>query len=468
MKSAEEHAAADALMRREKNFVAMTSVIAAIALTGGKLAVGLMTNSLGILSEAAHSGLDLVAAAITWIAVRAADRPPDEDHNFGHGKIENLSALVETLLLLLTCVWILYEAADRLLGGGHPVEVTYWSFIVIIVSIVIDFSRSRALSRVARKYHSQALEADALHFQTDIYSSFVVLIGLVSVLLGYPAADAIAALLVAAIVIWISLQLGKRTIDVLLDRVPAGMQATLTDGIRGVDGVRDVRSLRLRQSGARTFIDTVVGIDRRNTFDDVHRIMDDVEARIAELVPRSDAIVHAEPAIHENEAVQDSVAWLVQRHGVRAHNILVLRADERLHIELDVEYPFGTDFDKAHALASVIERDILEAIPRVEDVRVHLEMEAGGIIEADDITGAEPDLVGKITAVAKADTEVLGCSDIRCYRTHRGIKVALSCVCPSALSLQHMHDVVNRVETAVSACDPRIVKVFIHAEPGQS
>ncbi|MBR9976373.1 MAG: cation diffusion facilitator family transporter, partial [Bacteroidetes bacterium] len=193
-------------MTAEKRRVALTSVFAAILLTTMKLLVGLWTGSLGILSEALHSALDLLAAMITFFAVRVADRPPDADHQFGHGKIENLSALVETLLLLATCGWILYEAYDRLSTGGIHVDVNVWAFVVIGISIVVDISRSRALMRVARKYNSQALEADALHFSTDIYSSLVVLVGLVSVLIGFPEADAIAAAVVAGIVIWISLR----------------------------------------------------------------------------------------------------------------------------------------------------------------------------------------------------------------------------------------------------------------------
>ena len=214
----------DSIATKEKNRIALTSVIAAVFLTSFKLVIGMLTGSLGILSEALHSGLDLLAALITLFAVRFADKPADSDHNYGHGKIENYSALVETLLLLVTCIWIIYEAVKRLVTGRVEIEVTIWSFIVIFTSIIIDISRSRALYRVARKHNSQALEADALHFSTDIWSSCVVLIGLVGAAFSFYSADSIAALIVAMIVLVVSYRLGKRSFDTLIDKAPIGLK----------------------------------------------------------------------------------------------------------------------------------------------------------------------------------------------------------------------------------------------------
>lgn len=182
---------------KEKKKVALLSVLAAVFLTGFKLIIGLITGSLGILSEALHSALDLIAAIITYFSVRVSDKPADREHNYGHGKIENFSAFIQTILLLITCVWIVYEAVNRLITGETTIEVTPWSYIVVVSSIIIDISRSRSLSRVAQKHNSQALEADALHFSTDIWSSAVVLFGLICAQLGYFFADAIAALIVS-------------------------------------------------------------------------------------------------------------------------------------------------------------------------------------------------------------------------------------------------------------------------------
>ncbi|HXZ30306.1 MAG TPA: cation diffusion facilitator family transporter, partial [Dehalococcoidia bacterium] len=221
---------------REKKLVALSSVMAAIFLTATKLTIGLLTQSLGILSEAAHSGLDLVAAGMTYYSVRVSSHPPDEAHHYGHGKIENLSALVETLLLFITCAWIVYEAVQRLFFKPVQIEVRMWSFLVMGVSIIVDITRSRALMKTAKKYSSQALEADALHFSTDVWSSSVVILGLIMVYVSrlfvsssptlaswLSRADAIAALGVAGIVLLVSYRLGSKTIGVLLDTAPKGI-----------------------------------------------------------------------------------------------------------------------------------------------------------------------------------------------------------------------------------------------------
>ncbi len=296
--------AADAAAAAEKRWVAATSVAGAVLLTGTKLVVGLATRSLGLLSEAAHSALDLIAALVTFFAVRLADTPPDREHRYGHGKVENISALIETLLLLLTCAWIVREAVLRLCWRTVEVEATWWSFGVIVLSIVVDVSRSRALMRVAKKYDSQALEADALHFSTDIWSSVVVLIGLGLVKAGevtgraelFGRADALAALGVAVIVVVVSCQLGRRTLDALLDRAPDGTIAAAEAAARAVPGVVYCRRVRVRQSGANLFVDIIVGVRRDASLADGHRIAEAVEADIRAALGAADVMVHVDPA----------------------------------------------------------------------------------------------------------------------------------------------------------------------------
>jgi cation diffusion facilitator family transporter len=280
---------------KEKHKVALSSVMAAIFLTGSKLIVGLLTGSLGILSEALHSGLDLVAAVMTFFAVKLADRPPDESHNYGHGKIENLSALFETLLLLGTCAWIVYEASERLAAGRHAVEVNIWSFAVIIISIAIDFTRSRALMKVAKKHNSQALEADALHFSSDILSSAVVIVGLVGAYFGYPQADSISALLVAIIVIGVSYNLGKKAIDALIDRSPDISKDEIIALGKAVEGVKILHDIKLRTSGANLFIDLNVHIDSSKTLKEAHALSHDLESRILNKFPNCSVHIHIEP-----------------------------------------------------------------------------------------------------------------------------------------------------------------------------
>jgi cation diffusion facilitator family transporter len=280
---------------KEKRNVALSSIIAAIFLTGGKLTVGLMTGSLGILSEALHSGLDMIAAIMTFFAVKYADRPPDSDHNYGHGKIENLSALFETFILTITCVWIAWEAIDRLTTGKTDIMLSFWSFAVIIVSVGIDYGRSRALYKTAKKYNSQALEADAIHFSTDIFSSLVVLAGLVGAYFNYHFLDSLAALVVSVIVFTITLRLGKRSIDVLLDRSPGNLQDKVMEISREMPEIAAVHGIRIRASGSTTFIDLNMHVDPGMTIGEAHDISTMLENRIQEAVKKSEVHVHIEP-----------------------------------------------------------------------------------------------------------------------------------------------------------------------------
>jgi cation diffusion facilitator family transporter len=294
---------ADHKAEREKRLVALGSVIAAVGLATFKLAVGLMTGSLGILSEAAHSGLDLVAALVTFFAVRISDKPPDQRHRYGHGKVENLSALIETLLLLLTCAWIIYEAIRRLFFEEVAVEASIWAFVVMGVSILVDFSRSRVLARTARRHNSQALEADALHFSTDIWSSSVVILGLIGVRISETSsrldflakADAVAALVVAVIVIYVSIQLGRRSVAALLDSAPPGLAAKIERAVRAVPGVLDRHRVRVRTAGPQLFVDIHVVMDGALSLEATHTLSNQIEEIIAGVAPGADVTVHAEP-----------------------------------------------------------------------------------------------------------------------------------------------------------------------------
>lgn len=292
---------------KEKNQAAANSVLAAIGLTSLKIVVGLLTGSLGILAEAAHSALDLVAALMTWFAVRVSGKPPDHDHLYGHGKVENLSALIETLLLVITCVWVVYSAANRLIQGKTDIEVNVWSFGVMAFSMVIDFSRSRMLYKAAKKHNSQALEADALHFSTDIWSSGVVIIGLAGVKLSeiYPAlgilrsSDAVSAIGVAAIVFFVCGRLGMRTVQALLDAAPKGLNDLIKKTAEAVPGILDCHNIRARYSGAQLFVDAHVLVDGEQSLNQAHVLTDEVEAAIQEIAPGADVTVHAEPATIE-------------------------------------------------------------------------------------------------------------------------------------------------------------------------
>jgi cation diffusion facilitator family transporter len=287
----------------EKKSAAITSVIAAVGLTGFKIIVGLTTGSLGILAEAAHSGLDLMAAVMTFLAVRISGKPADRNHLYGHGKVENLSGLFETLLLLVTCFWIISEATHRLLYHAAVLEVNYWSFTVMITSIVVDVSRSRVLYRAARKYNSQALEADALHFSTDIWSSGVVILGLFLVklsewipsLASLRQADSVAAIMVGLIVVYVSVKLGVRTVQALVDVAPRGIEKKIISAVEVLTGVTDCHKVRVRYSGPQPFVDVHVLLDGNQTLKEAHNLTEEIERTIQKLIPNADVTVHPEP-----------------------------------------------------------------------------------------------------------------------------------------------------------------------------
>ncbi len=291
------------LARKEKLGAALTSVVSAVLLTGLKVVVGFATGSLGILAEAAHSGLDLMAAIVTYFAVGFASRPADPKHTYGHGKVEHLSALVETILLLVTCGWIVHEAVQRLFFTDVPVEATAWAFVIMAISIAVDTHRSRKLYAAARKHHSQALEADALHFRTDIWSSAVVILGLGCLKLAdqWPAlaflrkADSVAALLVAVIVVVVSLRLGFRTIDGLLDVAPPGMADHIKQTVETIPGVMDCHQIRVRHSGPHLFIEIHVYMDGGQTLREAHELSDRIEQLLQKNLPDADVTVHPEP-----------------------------------------------------------------------------------------------------------------------------------------------------------------------------
>ena len=290
--------------QNEKKAAALNSVGAAVLLTGLKLAVGLLSGSLGILAEAAHSGLDLAAAIVTSLAVRVASKPADQGHPYGHGKVENLSALVEALLLLGTCCWIIYESIQRLTSKLVQVDASFWAFAVMAISIAVDVSRSRMLARVAAKHRSQALEADALHFSTDVWSSVVVILGLAGIKLAqwYPGlgflrqADAVAALLVAAIVVVVSTRLGVRTVEALLDASPAGVAERIKARVEKVDNVLDCHAVRVRHSGPQSFVDLHITLDGELPLHAAHALTEEVERVVNEILPGADVTVHPEPS----------------------------------------------------------------------------------------------------------------------------------------------------------------------------
>jgi cation diffusion facilitator family transporter len=362
----------------EKTRVAASSVAAAVFLTGMKLAVGLMTGSLGILSEAAHSALDLGAAVMTLVAVKISSRPADDSHHYGHGKVEGMSAFLQVLLLLATCGWIIYEALHRILVRHAEIEVNFWSFAVMSVSIVIDVSRSRALYQVARKEKSQALEADALHFSSDIWSSAVVILGLVGYkFFGWILADSIAALVVAVLVIVVSVRLALRTLDMLLDRAPQGLKPSIERAVGDIPGVKRIDCLRLRAAGPQTFVDMRLLIDSGKQFVEAHRIAEAAERKVSEMVPGADVVIHADPEDSDQADKEPGrgLSDLLDAHrGMFAgyHDLSIVRHNDSYLVSMHLEMERDEQLEKVHKVCDHLERDIRQRMPGSK-VTIHVE-----------------------------------------------------------------------------------------------
>ncbi|MCC6123584.1 MAG: cation-efflux pump [Pirellulales bacterium] len=458
---------------REKRGVAFWSLMAAVLLTTIKVVVGIWTNSLGILAEAAHSALDLIAAAMTLWAVRMSSLPADREHSYGHGKFENLSALFETLLLLVTCAWIIYESANRLFfQAAVEVKPRVWAFLVIVISVAVDFSRSRALKKAADKYNSQALEADALHFSTDIWSSLVVFFGLICVLIGQKFevdwlenADSVAALCVAGIVVWVSFQLGKKSIDDLLDSVPKGWHEKVEDAVKQVAGLGEIRKLRLRRAGPEVFADVTVAVERAAAFEKVHDLSDAVEAAVRGVLPEADVVVHVEPVATDAEDVTTKVRLLAARRELGAHGIRIYEERGQRWLELHLEVSESLTLDEAHRKASEFERALREALPGLERIVTHLEP-AG---DSTSTIRAEPvgeNGIRQVLEQFRLDHRmVFDPHDLHVQQIGDELSVSLHCTLAPATSIADAHDFTVRLEDYLRSRVKRLGRVVIHVEP---
>lgn len=467
----------DQRARRDKRRVALVSLLAAVVLVAVKLGVGLATNSLGILSEAAHSALDLLATGMTLWAVHVASQPADPNHTYGHGKFENLSALAETLLLLATCGWIGYEALYRLALAEEDIVVhaNAWAFGVVLGSIVVDAWRSRALMRAARKYRSQALQADALHFSTDIWSSAVVLMGLLGVAwgprLGMPwlvQADAVAALGVAALVAIVSLRLGRQSVADLLDAIPADLQAQVADAARGVEGVAEVRRVRLRRSGADTFADVTISVDRGTALERSHTIADQAEAAVRTVLPRADVVVHIEPVAQAHEDVLTTVRVVAARHGLGAHAIRVYDDPPRRSMELHLEVNESLSLDAAHQQATRFEEELRQALPGLARITTHLEPIGGQSTTQPACPVGQAEVLEALNEFVHTVPLPLCPHDVDVQQAGGELVVSLHCTLDPATAITDAHGLTQRLEDYLRSRIPGLGRVVIHVEPPES
>ncbi|NDQ58727.1 MAG: cation-efflux pump [Acidipila sp.] len=456
---------------REKLLAAAASVGSALVLVALKIFLTTSTGSLGVLSEALHSSLDLIAAVITFLSVRVSDRPPDSSHTYGHAKIESFAAFVETFLLLLTALYIIYEAVHRVFFHDAHIRPTVVSFLILLLCLAIDVVRSRALTRVAHQYQSEALEADALHFSTDVWSTAVVILGLAAVAVGerfglrwLGFADPIAALVVAGVVIRVGWQLGRRTMDALVDAAPSGLQQRIASTVSKLDGVLATERVRVRRVGKRHFVDVTISVPRTATFDQVHAISDTVERRVEEIVP-ADVMVHMEPRAHANEGVFDRIRAIAQRRGQAIHEISANQLGSRLYVELHLEVDESLTLRSAHRAASELERDILAEVPEAAEVYIHIEPLGTHIASGDTMQdlGAA---VQAFTNSLRADfRQLLDCHQVHVRRVERKILVSCHCTMEGQLPITEVHDVTAALENRVREHFPQISRITIHPEP---
>ncbi len=458
-------------MRREKRRVALHSVLAALVITVGKLAVGITSGSLGILSEAASSGLDLLMTVMTLLSVRVADRPADADHQYGHGKFENLSAFLETAFLLLACAWIVWEAMQRLFLREVHVEPSLAAFLVLFASMGIDWWRSRALLRVAVKYRSQALEADALHFRTDIWQVAVVVLGLVLVWAGdrfgipwLHRADPIAALVVAVLILYVSWRLARQTLDALLDAAPAGVRNEILREVAWVEGVLEVERVRIRSGGNRYFVDVSIALRRNVTFQKAEQVSEAVNAAVARLLPDADVMVHTAPRAAGEENIFDRIRAVAARNNLTVHDVSVQDLAGRLHVEQHLELDENLPLREAHDVVTRIEAEMRAEIGEITSILTHIESEPSTIEPGGEVQ-RDPELDRRLRRIVAEFPEVLDMHELVVKQVRGRIYVSCHCTMADDLPLARVHDVITAMEIRFKQDAPELFKVLIHPEP---
>ena len=451
----------------EKEQAALGSIAASAGLTAAKGVVGLLTGSLAILSEAGHSLLDLSATVLTYFAVRISGKPADAEHQYGHGKVESITALAETALLFLLTAIVVFEAAQRLIGlRAQAVEATVAAFVIIFASIVIDFFRARTLKRVAQATGSEALEADALHFRSDMWSSIAVLFGLAGVALGHAWADAAAALVVAVFICIAGYRLGRRTIDTLTDTAPAGVRERVAAIAHQVPGIVAVDRVRVRPAGAVLFVELTVGISRTLPLDRVNSITQQLSRAIRGDLPAAELTITTEPKVLDDETVRERVMVIAHDLGLAIYHVSMQTIGDRLSVSLDLEVDGSQPLSAAHDVASRLEEAIRRELGPEVEVETHIEPLPADLLAGRD---ADPIRLGEVrellTALA-AELPALGeVHDVRVRETPAGEIVNFHCHVDPTLSVSAVHQVVDALERRLRRQFPTIQRVIGHAEP---
>ena len=452
---------------KKKQQVALSSVAASLLLTALKLVVGILTGSIGIISEAAHSALDFGAAALTFFAVRVSDKPADRKHHYGHAKVESVTALIETGLLLLTSAGIIYAAIERLINGKAEIEITWYAIAIMVISIVVDISRSRALKKVAKETNSQALEADALHFSSDILSSAVVLVGLIFVSIGVTWADAVAGIAVAILVAFAAFNLGNKTIDILIDAAPEGLSERIEEITLSVSGVISIDKIRVKPTGPQVFVEMSVCVNRTFSVEKVQKICTHIEQKIREEFPVADITINTRPIALNNETIAERVHVIGLNHNLHAHNISTNLAEQKKNITFDVEIDQQLTIKQAHDTVTALENELHSEFDGDLDICIHIDPLRNEERNTTSLSPEEESVSRQIiVSVAQRIENIQNVHDIHIRKTdHQKLFITLHCSFNDEVLLEEVHSLTSQLEGAIYKSLPDAYRVIIHAEP---
>ena len=457
---------------KEKRVAARGSLIAAGCIFLLKLAAGLMTGSLAMLSEAAHSGIDLLASLLTFFSIHVSDKPADDIHTYGHAKAENLAAFAQVFLMLGSTAWILNEAVHRISSGEAALRFSFFPFAVLVMAVLVDVTRSRILMRTARRTGSSALEADATHYKTDIWSSLAVIAGIGTSAAGIYfhrprllLADPIAAIVVACFILWVTFRLGRKTADALMDAVPSGTRRRVLESVSSVEGLLEIERLRIRKSGTKYFADLRLAMARTLTFQRSEQINTEVTAAVRRVLPGSDVMVHGVPRATRVESVFDRARAVAARHNLSVHDVSVQDVGGKLHLEQHLEVDESLPLHVAHDFVSRLEAEMRHDIPQLSSILTHIESEPATIEKR--VAPLEQDraLEARLRRTAREFPDILDIHEVIVGRMGEHIQVSCHCTLPDELKMSRVHEIITSLEDRFKLESPEAYRVLIHPEP---
>lgn len=456
----------------EKREVALHSMLAASAMTVLKLMAGIFSGSLGILSDAAHSGLDLAGATLTFFSVRVSDKPADENHTYGHGKVENIASFFEAGLMGISCAWIIWEALMRIFEHAIELRHSIWPVLVLLLSIAVDYWRSRKLSKVAELTGSPALATDAFHFASDIWSSLAVLAGLaaswVGTRFGISAlryADPVAAIVVSLMILRLTLKLTRETIGALTDQIPVETRQSVVHEVECLPGVLGVEQVRVRRSGAAHFVDLTLALPRRYTFEHTNELVKDATEAVQRALPNADVVVHTIPRKGRAESIFDRVRAVAARNNVSVHELSVQSHHGKLRVEQHVELDENLPLLDAHTFVTAMEAEILRETPEVDSVLTHIESEPATIEQPEEILVDDRRIERALRNAAAHFADIIDVHELLVRRAGDHIDVSCHCTLPDRMTMLRVHEVITALEDRLKLECPELSRVTIHPEP---